>query len=648
MKKTNKKGFTIVELVVVIAVVAILAAVLIPTFVSVVNKANVSNDTALVKNINITLAAEEITDGKPATMQEALKAAENGGFDITKLTPRSGNDIVWDSENNRFALVNDKEVVFGEDSSKTVYNGNKEKLWKITSADKLSENYSNYISGKKAVETLTVKTGVDVGNANVGEIKYTGKGSAQTAIIRTNNGETKLEINAANDTVKHYGTVGEVNVLAVDKNNSYHEFGSARTLTVTSGHIVLESGSLVYELKKADGSGTSNVSFANSGTVIKAAAGITGVTTATTYDIDTLDKLCAFRDYVNAGMDFSNLPVEIKADIDMSSVSWRAIGTAENPFNGEIRGNGHALKGLTNGNVELTEDTFTTTSTKTYGSVYGFIGIAGAKTEGKSLKVSDINFSAVNIDMKGGNCVGTLIGYAPSTKNFEDKFKNGEKPMGSGNKALQNIEITNINVDANSSVTVLQDAGGICGKLYNEDTVKITNCVNKGKITALKNDNSGRAAGIVSYISLSGSDSHIIIDGCKNEGTISAYQYLAGIACYGFVAKTDDNGNTINQGRKTSVTVKNCSNSGELIWQGSDPNGKANCCRAGFIVTLGGTAFSNATAGCSYDFTTNNTNTGKLTAPNKVGTASLKEFVCWADYNSSDGYIESNKNNATK
>ena len=57
MKKVNKKGFTIVELVIVIAVVAILAAVLIPTFVSVVNKANVSNDTALVKNINITLAA---------------------------------------------------------------------------------------------------------------------------------------------------------------------------------------------------------------------------------------------------------------------------------------------------------------------------------------------------------------------------------------------------------------------------------------------------------------------------------------------------------------------------------------------------------------------------------------------------------------
>ena len=39
MKRTNKKGFTIVELVVVIAVIAILAAVLIPTFAGVTGKA---------------------------------------------------------------------------------------------------------------------------------------------------------------------------------------------------------------------------------------------------------------------------------------------------------------------------------------------------------------------------------------------------------------------------------------------------------------------------------------------------------------------------------------------------------------------------------------------------------------------------------
>ncbi len=42
MKKMNKKGFTIVELVIVIAVIAILAAVLIPTFASLVSKADES------------------------------------------------------------------------------------------------------------------------------------------------------------------------------------------------------------------------------------------------------------------------------------------------------------------------------------------------------------------------------------------------------------------------------------------------------------------------------------------------------------------------------------------------------------------------------------------------------------------------------
>lgn len=39
MKRTNKKGFTIVELVVVIAVIAILSAVLIPTFSGITGRA---------------------------------------------------------------------------------------------------------------------------------------------------------------------------------------------------------------------------------------------------------------------------------------------------------------------------------------------------------------------------------------------------------------------------------------------------------------------------------------------------------------------------------------------------------------------------------------------------------------------------------
>ena len=50
MKKLNKKGFTIVELVIVIAVIAILAGVLIPTFATVVEKANESKAMQQAKN----------------------------------------------------------------------------------------------------------------------------------------------------------------------------------------------------------------------------------------------------------------------------------------------------------------------------------------------------------------------------------------------------------------------------------------------------------------------------------------------------------------------------------------------------------------------------------------------------------------------
>ena len=50
MKRNNKKGFTIVELVVVIAVIAILAAVLIPTFSGITTKAKKSAALQEAKN----------------------------------------------------------------------------------------------------------------------------------------------------------------------------------------------------------------------------------------------------------------------------------------------------------------------------------------------------------------------------------------------------------------------------------------------------------------------------------------------------------------------------------------------------------------------------------------------------------------------
>ena len=59
MKRTNKKGFTIVELVIVIAVIGILAAVLIPTFSNVTEEANKTSALQECRNALTTLLVEK-------------------------------------------------------------------------------------------------------------------------------------------------------------------------------------------------------------------------------------------------------------------------------------------------------------------------------------------------------------------------------------------------------------------------------------------------------------------------------------------------------------------------------------------------------------------------------------------------------------
>ena len=63
MKRNNKKGFTIVELVIVIAVIGILAGVLIPTFSGIIDNANKTKALQEVKNAYTATLADDLADG---------------------------------------------------------------------------------------------------------------------------------------------------------------------------------------------------------------------------------------------------------------------------------------------------------------------------------------------------------------------------------------------------------------------------------------------------------------------------------------------------------------------------------------------------------------------------------------------------------
>ena len=246
MRKTNKKGFTIVELVIVIAVVAILAAVLIPTFVSVTKRANESKDTQLVRNLNTALAVDTEV-GKHETMQSALEAAAKAGYDVAKInTSATDNEILWDSKNDCFVYKKDSGIEYipnsvSEEQQKAVKNY---QYWVIASTP--NAIYSTYLYDYKGNGTETVTTGLDVGNETVAAITYKNDtANAQEVVIRTNSFDTAVAVNAEKDTVSHYGKVKEVNIAKVAP-SSYHEYGNvAGNINLAYGRVELKANSSV-------------------------------------------------------------------------------------------------------------------------------------------------------------------------------------------------------------------------------------------------------------------------------------------------------------------------------------------------------------------------------------------------------------------
>lgn len=82
MKNTKKRGFTIVELVIVIAVIAILASVLIPTFANVVKAANKSKALQEARNAWVEYVASVVSGEKTdANVDESkVNAIEVGEY----------------------------------------------------------------------------------------------------------------------------------------------------------------------------------------------------------------------------------------------------------------------------------------------------------------------------------------------------------------------------------------------------------------------------------------------------------------------------------------------------------------------------------------------------------------------------------------
>lgn len=525
MKASKKRGFTIIELVIVIAVIAILAAVLIPTFANIIQKANVANDVALARNMNTILIADEATNGRSTDMYDVLIALEQGGFKLENLNPRAdGNVFAWDKANNQIVYLDKKNPDKPIFQAKEIGN-NKGDLYITTRKAEVFADYPGYsyyfasdISGDITLdEGSCLDTGEFALNGNVSVVTKN-----DVEIHGTINGT--ITVNSKSGKITNYSVVNNV-VIVNTASTSYHERGHVAAMEIQNsltGKVVLENDAYVEKLTNNKTSGT-----VESKGYVKAVEGSDTSVTANpseyVLEIGTYDQLVNFRNKVNAGASYSGTTVKLTADIDISERAWTPIGAVyrrdinakSSVFQGTFDGQGHKITGLTNTGFKISSvfsggnDT-TPEGYKEY--VFGLFGSVYNAT------IKDIVMANVNIDLACdekekvvGDSVGAIVGFAA-----------GNKETG---VTIENCEVFS------GSIVGYDAVAGIVGRSYS------------GKIT---------------------------IENCKNAATVSAIRRACGILGYTNTSYIKDGG---------SAAIKKCTNSGNVkqtCTPDTDPAGKEN------------------------------------------------------------------------
>ncbi|MEG1447228.1 MAG: prepilin-type N-terminal cleavage/methylation domain-containing protein, partial [Ruthenibacterium sp.] len=70
----NKKGFTLIELIVVLAILAVIAAIAVPTAFGSIEKANVAADKASIEGLNSAIRMAAVIEKGDATLLNATEA----------------------------------------------------------------------------------------------------------------------------------------------------------------------------------------------------------------------------------------------------------------------------------------------------------------------------------------------------------------------------------------------------------------------------------------------------------------------------------------------------------------------------------------------------------------------------------------------
>ena len=120
MKKLNKNGFTIYSLVIAIAALAIVSAVIIPTFAGVVNKADENNYCQAKTAQQMVDIVAELDVDNLLTWDAFETSVVNAVSGITVLTSENVESVLADPLNEYFKAVNAGTTLLTEDQVKLI------------------------------------------------------------------------------------------------------------------------------------------------------------------------------------------------------------------------------------------------------------------------------------------------------------------------------------------------------------------------------------------------------------------------------------------------------------------------------------------------------------------------------------------------
>ncbi len=580
----KKRGFTIVELIIVIAVIAILAAVLIPTFSSLINKSLVAADESLVRNLNEALAIDVTNPHK--TMSQALEATKANGFDVSKINARASTDgekheILWDSLNDCFVYRKGNDINYIPKSN-TKGDATPVELWHIANDGTISDTYSNYLAAGTYAATLDISTGLDVGeHTEITEVNYSNT-NKQKAVIRMNGG--KLSVNAPSDDVYFYGYAQEANITEVAGSSFHVVDGIISYAEIAKGHFVVENDSIVNVLyttaqtAKIDKQGNSIIGKAlttvdaakelKHGGNVSLTLDANGANKATNkensvfrgdgteespYLISNAMELGLIRDKINGAVSGSALltaSYKLVNDIDLSAfANWTPIGTNDRAFSGHFNGDNHNVSKM---NI-------------TSGSYVGLFGYVGSATI-ENVKLTNANVS-------GAKVVGGLIGQIKANATVKNCSIDGNSVVvGSDSNTAglignaingDNIQLISLinNAKVENTATSNSRAAGILSQLTTNATVTLKDCINNGVIKT----NNGYAGGIVSAYQ----GGKVIFDGCANNKSLTEFSGNAKVDLLAWITSAQ------------SVEVKNYNGAMETsigVLEGGEPKEQYQRC----------------------------------------------------------------------